>query len=236
MPVYITKLVKKEEVAKDTMAFYFEKPAGLAFRAGNSLDWTLINPPDTDQEGDTRAYSIASAPFEDFLMFATRMRDTAFKRVINNMPMGSQIKIEGPFGSFFLHNNTQNPAVCLAGGIGITPFRSIILQATHDKLTHKIFLFYANKTRGDAAFLDELEQAEHENPNFKLVTIMTQAPDWTGESGHIDKYILEKYVGDLSKPIFYTAGPLQMVTTLRNVLTKVGISEDNIKFEEFPGY
>src|SRR5215471_20968555 len=74
-----TVLRKREQVAEGTMAFHFDKPAGFEFRAGQSLDWSLINPPETDAEGNTRAFSIASAPFDPDLMIATRMRDTAFK-------------------------------------------------------------------------------------------------------------------------------------------------------------
>jgi ferredoxin-NADP reductase len=108
------------------MAFHFEKPPGFAFKAGQALAWTLIDPPETDDEGGMRNFSIASAPGEADLMIATRMRDTAFKRVLKTMPLGTEVHIVGPFGSLTLHQNTARPAVFLAGGIGITPFRSML--------------------------------------------------------------------------------------------------------------
>ena len=77
MPIYKVKLQRKEEIADGTMAFYFEKPKGFEFKAGQFGDFTLIDPAETDAEGNTRGFSLASAPYEDFLMFATRMRDTA---------------------------------------------------------------------------------------------------------------------------------------------------------------
>ena len=83
---YVSKLLNRVEVAQDTMAFHFEKPAGFDFKPGQSADLTLMNPPETDSEGNTRTFSIASAPFEDHLMFATRMRDTAFKRSLTKVP------------------------------------------------------------------------------------------------------------------------------------------------------
>lgn len=89
---------------------------------------TLLDPAETDSEGNTRAFSIASAPQEDTLMIATRMRDTAFKRSLKAMPAGTAVKIEGPFGNLTLHNNAARAAVLLAGGIGITPFRSMALR------------------------------------------------------------------------------------------------------------
>lgn len=79
------KLLSRVEVAKGTMAFHFEKPPGFDFKPGQSADLTLLNPPETDSEGNTRTFSIVSAPFEDQLMFATRMRDTAFKRELTSV-------------------------------------------------------------------------------------------------------------------------------------------------------
>jgi ferredoxin-NADP reductase len=89
------KLVSRHEVAERTMAFRFEKPAGWTFKAGQFIDMTLLAPFETDAEGNTRGFSIASAPQEDTLMVATRLRDTAFKRVLKTMPFGAMVKIEG---------------------------------------------------------------------------------------------------------------------------------------------
>jgi ferredoxin-NADP reductase len=114
---------------------------------------TLLKPSETDTEGNTRAFSIASGPQEETLMVATRMRDTAFKRVLNTMPLGSAVKIEGPFGDLTLQNNVKRTAVFLAGGIGITPFRSMVFRAAKEKLPHRIFLFYSNRRPEDAPFL-----------------------------------------------------------------------------------
>ena len=123
-PITTSKLLSRHEVAKDTMAFRFERPSNLAFKAGQYLDMTLFDPPETDSEGNVRSFSIASGPYEETLMVATRMRDTAFKRVLKTMPLGTAVKIEGPSGNLTLHNNVRKAAVFLAGGIGITPFRS----------------------------------------------------------------------------------------------------------------
>ena len=121
-PVILSKLVSRHEVAEHTTAFRFEKPSNWTFKAGQCLDLTLLDPLETDAEGNTRTFSIASSPHEKTLMVATRMRDTAFKRMLKTMPLGSAVKIEGPSGSLSLHNNVTRTAVLLAGGIGITPF------------------------------------------------------------------------------------------------------------------
>ncbi len=240
MPIYKTKLKSREEIAAGTMAFHFEKPEGFAFKAGQFGDYTLINPTETDAEGNIRGFSLASAPYEGDLMLATRMRDTAFKRVLRTMEIGTELSLDAPYGSFTLHNNTRIPAVFLTGGIGVTPVRSIVLQAAHDNLPHKIFLFDSNRRPEDAAFLDELTEAQKKNANYTFVGTMTEmensAQKWDGETGYITKVMLVKYIGDLTLPIYYVAGPPSMVTAMRKTLNEAGVDDDNIRTEEFSGY
>jgi ferredoxin-NADP reductase len=116
------KLTGRSEVAERTVEFRFEKPQSFDFKAGQFMDLTLVDPPETDGEGNTRAFSINSAPDDPDLVFATRLRDTAFKRVLQSMPLGTVVEGYGPFGNLTLHNDTRRPVVLLAGGIGITPF------------------------------------------------------------------------------------------------------------------
>lgn len=240
MPIYKTKLKSKEEIAAGTIAFHLEKPAGFEFKAGQFGDFTLLNPSETDAEGNIRGFSLASAPYEADLIFATRMRDTAFKRVLRTMEIGTEITLDAPYGSFTLHNNANTPAVFLTGGIGVTPVRSIVLQAAHDSLPHKIFLFDSNRRPEDSAFLDELKNAQQRNQNYTFVGTMTEmeksAQKWDGETGYITKAMLEKYVGDLTLPIYYLAGPASMVTAMRKTLNEAGVDDDNIRTEEFSGY
>lgn len=236
MPITNIKLIKKEDVANGTMAFHFEKPAGFEFKAGQFGDFTLINPTETDEEGNMRGFSLAHAPFEGDLMIATRMRDTAFKRVLKDLPIGTEVKLDAPYGDFKLHQTVTTPAVFLIGGIGITPVRSIIAQATHDKTDHKITLLYSNKTSADAAFTADLEGFANANPNFKFVPVYTAAKEADHETGYIDAAMVKKYVPDMTLPIFYLAGPAGMVAAMRKILVEAGANEDNIKTEEFSGY
>jgi ferredoxin-NADP reductase len=227
-------------VAEGTMAFHFDKPPGFEFRAGQSLDWTLINPPETDAEGNTRAFSMVSAPFEPDLVIATRMRDTAFKRVLRSMPLGTQVKIDGPGGSFTLHKNSAKPAVFLAGGIGITPFLSMIRQASHERLPHQLYLLYSNRRPEDAPFLNDLEELVKLNPDFHLVLTMTEmsksSRPWRGETDFINREMLSRHIPHLNGPIYYIAGPPAMVTAMRQGLTQAGVDEDDVRTEEFAGY
>jgi ferredoxin-NADP reductase len=234
------RLTKREMVAEGSMAFHFEKPADFEFRAGQSIDVTLIDASETDAEGNTRAFSIASAPFDHDLMIATRMRNTAFKRVLSQSPLGLNVKVEGPSGSFVLHRKTEKSAVFLAGGIGITPFLSMIRQATHDKAPHQIYLFYSNRRPEDSAFLDVLHEAATQNPNLHLIATMTQMNSsrqpWNGDTGFINGEMLQRYLASLQGPIYYLAGPPAMVSAMRGILTQAGVDEDDIRTEEFSGY
>jgi len=237
---YSVKLRGRREVAERTMAFTFEKPVNFVFKAGQFLEITLMNPSETDAEGDSRAFSIASAPHEEMLMIATRMRDTAFKRVLGGMPVESQVRVEGPFGDLVLHNNRARAAVFLAGGIGITPFRSMVVRAAKEQIPHHLFLFYSNRRPEDAPFLEELKGLELENSNFKFVGTMTDMArsgrSWTGETGLLDHEMLSRHLKDVASPIYYVAGPPAMVTALRNMLNHAGVDDDDMRTEEFSGY
>jgi ferredoxin-NADP reductase len=236
----LVKLRRRSEVAERTTSFAFEKPANFVFKAGQFLEMTLMSPPETDTEGDSRAFSIASAPHEEMLMVATRMRDTAFKRVLGSMPLESQVKVEGPFGDLVLHNDQARAAVFLTGGIGITPFRSMVVRAAKEQLPHHLFLFYSNRRPEDAPFLEELKGVELGNPNFKFVGTMTDMArsgrSWGGETGFIDQEMLSRYLQRAASPIYYIAGPPAMVTALRDMLNHAGVDDDDIRMEEFAGY
>jgi ferredoxin-NADP reductase len=240
MPAQTINLTKSEEVAEGTMAFHFTRPSGFEFRAGQSVDITLIDPPETDTEGNTRAFSIASPPFEDHLMIATRMRDSAFKRVLRQAPQGLTVKLEGPSGSFTLHKNAAKPAVFLAGGIGITPFLSIARQAARDKPQHPLYLFYSNRRPEDSPFLDVLSGLPMENPNFHFIATMTAMAkshwQWAAETGGIGREMLVRHVPEPVGPIYYIAGPPAMVAAMRQMLGTAGVDEDDIRTEEFSGY
>jgi len=240
MATQIVKLMRTEEIAEGTMAFHFTRPPGFEFRPGQSIDMTLVDPPETDGEGNTRAFSIASPPFENQLTVATRMRDSAFKRVLRNASPGLEVTIDSPGGSFTLHKNPTKPAIFLAGGIGITPFFSIVRQADHDHAPHKLHLFCSNRRPEDTPFLDILQWLEKSNPNFKLICTMTDmtksTKEWKGETGLVDKGMLSRHLTTLQGPIYYIAGPPAMVAGVRKVLVDANVDEDDIRTEDFAGY
>ncbi|HEY7464405.1 MAG TPA: FAD-dependent oxidoreductase [Candidatus Limnocylindria bacterium] len=239
-PIFQTPLIGRQLVADRTMSFSFAKPAGWSFRAGQFVDITLLDPPETDAEGNLRGFSISSAPHEGMITITTRLRDTAFKRVLQAMPLGTRVTIEGPFGDLRLHHAAR-PAVLLAGGIGITPFRSILVETVRSGgLSYPIVLLHANRHPEDAAFADELQALAANEPRLTFVPTITavggSSQAWDGERGRIDAAMVRRHVSGLPDPIYYIAGPPGMVQALRTMLVSSGIDEDDTRIEEFTGY
>jgi len=237
MADFHSKLVRKEEIAEGTMAFYLEKPADITYQAGQHPSFLILNPTETDEEGNKRTFSFITIPSDPEIGFATRMRDSAFKRILKNAEPGLEIDILNPRGSMVLPEDTTRPLVFLAGGIGITPLYSMIKQATRDLTAHKIHLFYANRTIAQTAFLDDLNGFSAKNPNFTFIPSMTQEDNsWTGEKGRITKELIQKYVPDTNNTIFYMAGPTGMVSGMMEILTSLNVDPIFIKNEDYGEY
>lgn len=240
MSTYEVRLEGREEIAEGTMAFHFEKPRDFSFKPGQAIDVVLSEPSGDDAQSGRHAFSIVSAPFEGRLTIATRMRDSAFKRTLKSLAIGAPIKLEGPFGSLTLHKNRARPAVLIAGGIGITPFMSILRQAAQDRLPQRFVMLYSNRRPEDAAFLTELQELGQRIESFRLVATMTEMSQstsaWAGETGVIGAALLQRIAGELSEPIYYLAGPPAMVETMRKTLNQAGVDDDDLRSEEFYGY
>jgi len=233
-------LQRREEVAHGTMAFHFDKPAEFRFKPGQAIDLILPEPPAFGAESPRHAFSIVSAPHENELVVATRMRDSAFKNALARLPVGAPAQVEGPFGSLTLPSKPGRAAVLVAGGIGITPFMSMLRHASHTASQQRLVLLYSNRRPEDCAFLSELQRLEGDNPNFRLVATMTGMGEsrlpWMGQTARIDAALVQQVVADLPDPVYYVAGPPAMVAALRDTLERAGIEEDAIRSEEFYGY
>lgn len=237
---YSFPLKDRRDVAEGTTAFWFDTSGSdFTFEAGQNADFTLVDPPKTDAEGNTRTFSFASSPgHRDSFMIATRMRPTAFKDSLRSLPLGTAVRVAGPNGNMVLHEDAGRPAVLLAGGIGITPFRAMLEWATESKLPHRITLLYSNRTPAAAAFLGDLDSWASSNPNLRIVPTITESQDadWHGEKGRIDEAMLRRHVGDLGQPIYYLAGPPAAVMGLRKLLLEKSVRRDSIRLESFSGY
>lgn len=240
MSVHTVKLLRREPVAQDTIAFHFERPARFAFKAGQAIDVVLPEVLDGAGKKERHAFSIVSAPFEDGIAIATRMRDSAYKRALAALAPGSSVEMHGPFGSLTLHGDARRPAVLVAGGIGITPFVSMLRQAAHDRWPRPMALIYANRTPRGAAYLSELQQLARSTDRFRLLATMTAAErtadDWEGETGRIDEVLLRAAGMGLEAPVYYLAGPPGMVEAASAAMARAGVAEDDIRSETFYGY
>jgi ferredoxin-NADP reductase len=237
---YPSRLLSRTEIAKDTLAFQFQRPRNFLFRPGQFIDLALRRVPGDGLLGFTHTLSIASSCFASDILVATRMRDSPFKRALAVLPLGTEVSIRGPMGSLVLHSDVSRPAVLVAGGIGITPFLSMLSSAAIDKSHPPVFLFYANRHIEDAAFMDTLWDLEMSNRNFHFVPTFTRIEPghrgWRGATGPISEQLLCQHIGDLQHPIYYVAGPPGMVAAAHQTLAEFGVPEEDIQIEHFAGY
>lgn len=237
---YPSRLLHRTAIAEDTLAFQFQRPRNFLFRPGQFIDLSLPAIPAKGLSSLTHTFSIASSCFASDILVATRMRDSPFKRALSTLPLGTEVSIRGPTGSFVLHTNVSRPAVFLAGGIGIAPFLSMLSSAAIDKTHPPIFLFYANRHIEDAAFMDTLRDLEMSNQNFHFSPTLTRIAaghrGWKGATGPINAQMLSKHISDLLDPIYYVAGPPGMVSGAHQTLIEFAVPEENIRIEHFAGY
>jgi ferredoxin-NADP reductase len=233
-------LVDRQQIASDTMAFWFEPDDGyFEFRAGQHVDLVFAQPQPGCENDNFRTFSVASSPQEnESIMIAMRMRKTTFKTALQAAALGTKFVLSRARGSFTLHKDVTRPVVFLAGGIGITPIRSILQHAAQERLEHKLYLFYSNRASDDAAFMDELESLSAQNRNFSFVPTVTghRTLAWPYEKGRINHEMLKRYLVELQGPVYYIAGPSGMVAAMTNLLNSAGVSEDDMKTEEFGDY
>lgn len=237
---YPSRLLSRTEVAKDTLAFQFQRPRNFLFRPGQFIDLAVRGLSGNGPRGLTHTFSIASSCFASDILLATRMRDSPFKRALSALPLGTEVSIRGPMGSFVLHNDVSRPAVFLAGGIGIVPFLSMLSSAAIDKAHPPVFLFYSNRHIEDAAFMDTLWDLEVSTRSFHFIPTFTRIGPghggWNGATGPINAQLLSKHISNSHDPIYYVAGPPGMVAGAHQMLIELAVSEQDIRTEYFAGY
>lgn len=233
------KIKEKHEVAKGTLLVLFDLLGEeVDFEPGQYFWVTLLDPPYDDEKGARRHISAVTSPNErSVLGLATRVRDSAFKRSLAELPVGAEVEVEHPKGNFVLPRETDVPYVFLAGGIGITVFRSMLRYIVEEELPHRVTLVYSNRDRESTAFLDELSELANEHDAIDLVLTMTDDDGWDGERRHIGPELLRDHLeGDLGDYVYLIAGPPGMVEGVTESLRKTGIPEERIRPERFSGY
>ncbi len=233
---FVTTLIDRQVIAENTLEFSLQRPPGFEFKAGQNINIKLTELLFEDKKAGRRTLTIASAPSEETLRFATRQTDSGFKKTIAE-GAEQNVDILGPRGNMV--RDISRPAVFIAGGIGITPFRSMVLDALDKRLDEPMTLFYANRTLEAAAYFDDLSKiAETHADVFTFVPTLTgEASDtWTGERDRISAEMIKKYVDDMASVTFYVCGPPDMVTFMTDHLKQEGVDQERILSESFWGY
>ena len=234
-------LSERKQIAEATMTFRFELAGqSFSFLPGQYIRVGLPNPPHPDPKGNARSFSIASAPADPGLLIASRMTGSAFKTSLAEVPLGTPVSVSGPAGSFVLDPKSDSPVTLFAGGIGITPFRSMIKHVREHDPARRLTLVYANRSPEQAAFLEELETWAKDNANFRLVATMTQPESskrsWTGPTGHVDVGFVRQYLPELPAGRCYVAGPPRFVAGITQTLRETGVAGESVWTDEFTGY
>ena len=243
----LTLLDKVRHEGTDIMSFKFFRKDDhnyLNYRAGQYSIVDLGTKEDT--KGPTRAFTIASSPTEkDVILISTRIRDTPFKQKLSKLENGTSVRITGPEGDFILPDDHSTRVVFLSGGIGVTPFRSMIGYATDKRLPLKITMFDSNRDQANILYKDEFDTWAKLNKNLRIIYTITEEGDkplssnWKGETGFVDKTMLVKYLTkyELNHSTFYICGPPAMLNAMYKLLAKeIKVPDEKIKTEEFSGY
>jgi ferredoxin-NADP reductase len=233
------RIKEKQEVAKLTLMVIFDLlGAQVDFKPGQFFHVTLPDAGHQDDKGLRRHITVVTSPNErGVLGLATRMRDSAFKRTLRGLPVGAEVEVEPPEGNFVLPDDTSRPLVFIAGGIGITVFRSMLLYVKEERLAHRIVLVYSNRDRESTAFLDELQELEQQIPGLRLIVTMTEDPGWKGETRRVDAKFIKDQLGDeFDKYAFLVAGPPEMAEGVERELERAGVDEANVFVERYSGY
>jgi ferredoxin-NADP reductase len=233
------RVIEKREVAKGTLLVIFDLLGEeVGFTPGQYFFVTLLDPPYEDERGPRRHFSVVTSPNErGRLGFCTRLRETAFKRSLAELQVGAEADVEAPKGSFLLPEETNQPYVFLAGGIGITVFRSMLRYIAEEDLPHRVTLIYSNRDRESTAFLEELSELERARVTFDLVLTMTDDESWKGETRRIGADLLRDHLSDdLRSYVYLLAGPPRMVDAMVETLNAEGVPEEQVYADRFSGY
>lgn len=219
------KFVKPGNVTR----FVFTPAEPTTWKPGQYVHYTIPHDK-ADDRGDERWFTISSAPFEQDIWITTRInndRSSSFKQELLNLEPGEVIETDQPEGSFIIEDLTKE-YVFVAGGIGITPFRSILNQLHHDGNELRVELLYANRDENNIPFRDELESISQQHPGINIT--------YFNGDNIIDETALKEAGAKLDQPMYYVSGPEPMVESFKTTLENMGIDEQYAKFDYFPGY
>jgi ferredoxin-NADP reductase len=211
----------------DVTTFSFTPPAEIGWKAGQYMHYVLPHD-NPDDRGTERWFTIAAPPQEQLIKITTRytVKSSSFKKALFAMEPGAEIEADGPEGDFTLLD-PQEEFVFIAGGIGITPFRAILLDLDNRQVPITGRLLYANRDE-NIIFRAELDALVEKHPGFSVEYVLSPA--------RIDAEYIRSNVPDINIRTFYISGPEPMVKSLAENLGNIGVPSGHIKLDDFPGY
>ncbi len=223
-------LTQRENLGPGVIGFWFEPLKRFGFASGQFLEYTLPHSR-PDSRGFRRYFTIASSPSENKLLLATRFSEqgSSFKEALKNLELGTEIKASGPAGEYVLPKDPARKLVFIAGGIGITPFRSMIKYLVDTGQKRDIVLMYSCKTAQDVIFKNVFDDVE-KTSGLRTVYVAND------EKGFINEEMIQKEIPDFQERFFYVSGPEPMVQAFEKMLAKMKIPKKQIKRDYFPGY
>lgn len=236
----VLKLKEKIKIADNTYDFIFPLNKKINFIPGQYMEWTLPHEK-TDSRGNRRYFTLSSSPTEDNIRIGLKFYDhsSSFKNAMLKMSENSEIVASQRAGDFVLPNNPTGKYVFMAGGIGITPFRSILKYLIDNQKKVDIAVVYSNRNIEDIAYQDILEQAQKEL-GIKVVLTLTNEKavpnNWKGSKGRVHGEMIKKEIPDYLERKYYLSGPRVMVTGFEQTLQEVDIKKSHIKTDFFPGF
>jgi ferredoxin-NADP reductase len=231
------KIVEKREIAEGILYLKFTTDENINFTAGQFFTLTLLHPPYSDSRGNSRFFGFVNSPTQNKIIeMITRIGQSAFKKSLIMLAIGSEVEIGLISGTISLPDDTIKPLVFITQGIGIAPLMSILRLVKEKSLQRNITLIYINKNKATAVFLDELEKYAKENTDFRLISTMTKDQGWTGEKRSIDARFLKEYLPLPTDNLYFITGIPSFVPTVVKLLRDTGIPASQIKFEIFTGY
>lgn len=236
----LLKLDHKEEVANQTFDFVFRPNQKLNFTPGQYLEWTL-DQEKTDNRGNRRYFTVASSPTEQEIRMGVKFypNPSTFKQRLLDMKTGDLLVASQLAGDFTLPKDRIKKLAFIAGGIGVTPFRSIVKYLVDTNEKRDIIFFYSNKVFGDIAYKELFDEAS-KKLSIKMVYTLTEIEslpaNWKGSTGFIDAAMIRKEAPDFQDRIFYISGPHAMVANYQKALTDMGVPRWKVKIDFFPGF
>ncbi len=233
------RLKERRSEATEVISFVFDlggqpfeyQPGQYVFYELDALDFP-------DERGNRRHFTISSSPTEKgVVMFTTRMRGSGFKETLRIASLGYELNIGTPMGHFVMPEKEVRQHVFIAGGIGITPYRSILRYAVDARKPIHALMLYFNHSSADIVFQQELEEISRQMPTFSLVNVLSSPePGWKGEKGKLNEELLRRWVPNLDQRLFWISGPPPMVTAYKELITHAGVKDEAIRIDNFTGY